>query len=271
MLLLTLICAVYCIASQAATIPLSWGRSVGNQGTTTVNAGDTVTWTWIESIGHTVDSTTGVFSSGVRSSGSYSYTFTTAGTFPYHCSIHNFMQGTIKVVAADLTAAPTSGPTTSPTIGPPIAVSTAPSGAVSLSRPPTNVPSMSPSTISTYTPSNTPTTQPSPSALSTEDFPTLAKLNTISSGSHLPSSWNATLFVKSHRVETDELAFNTRSYCYEVNGEEVCSYPGPTVMLTPGDNFTLLLINELGPNKPGEGIEAAVSAWRFPRNCCRLL
>jgi len=29
---------------------------------------------------------------------SYSFTFTDAGTFPYHCSIHPSMQGTIEVV-----------------------------------------------------------------------------------------------------------------------------------------------------------------------------
>jgi len=72
--------------------------------TITVSAGTTITWTNQDAIAHTVTSDTGLFNSGSISSsgyygggGTYSYKFTTAGTYPYHCSIHPSMKGTIVV------------------------------------------------------------------------------------------------------------------------------------------------------------------------------
>jgi plastocyanin len=67
-------------------------------GTLTVNAGTTVTWTNSDSTDHHVVSDTGVFDGGVMSANSsYSFTFNNAGNFPYHCSIHTYMKGTIIV------------------------------------------------------------------------------------------------------------------------------------------------------------------------------
>jgi len=64
--------------------------------TLTVAMGTTVTWTNKDSSKHTVTSDTGVFNSGGMSqNATYSYTFNTAGTFPYHCTIHTYMTGTI--------------------------------------------------------------------------------------------------------------------------------------------------------------------------------
>jgi plastocyanin len=73
-----------------------------------VPVGTTVTWTWDESDQHSVTSDTGVFDSGVLSSAtppfpSFPWTFTTPGTFPYHCQIHGApggigMSGTITVM-----------------------------------------------------------------------------------------------------------------------------------------------------------------------------
>ena len=66
--------------------------------TITVNAGTTVTWTNKDAIAHTVTSDNGLFNSGnIGSNGTYSYTFSTAGSFPYHCSIHTMMKGTVVV------------------------------------------------------------------------------------------------------------------------------------------------------------------------------
>ena len=79
---------------------------------TTVPAGTTVTWTWNSCTGdgyggqlctdHSI-----VFDDGVRtgaalqSAGTFSSTFTTAGTYGYHCSVHGTatsgMRGTITV------------------------------------------------------------------------------------------------------------------------------------------------------------------------------
>ena len=61
-----------------------------------VAKGATVTWTNKDSMGHTV--TSGSFDSGtIQNGGSYSFTFTQAGTYDYHCSIHPSMTGKIIV------------------------------------------------------------------------------------------------------------------------------------------------------------------------------
>jgi plastocyanin len=63
-----------------------------------VAVGATVTWTNADSTAHTVTSDTGAFDSGPLAPGeSFSQTFTTAGTFTYHCQIHPFMTATIVV------------------------------------------------------------------------------------------------------------------------------------------------------------------------------
>ncbi|KAG0043560.1 hypothetical protein BGZ83_011273 [Gryganskiella cystojenkinii] len=60
--------------------------------------GDQVTWTNNDSIDHTVtsDDGTSFASSHLAQGQSFSFTFMTAATLPYHCSIHTFMLGTVK-------------------------------------------------------------------------------------------------------------------------------------------------------------------------------
>lgn len=67
--------------------------------TITVNAGTTITWTNNDAVSHTVTSNTaGVFSSGTLSPNeTFSNLFNTPGTFPYKCTIHSTMTGTVKV------------------------------------------------------------------------------------------------------------------------------------------------------------------------------
>eukprot|EP00600_Ochromonadales_sp_CCMP1393_P001522 CAMPEP_0174989778 /NCGR_PEP_ID=MMETSP0004_2-20121128/20924_1 /TAXON_ID=420556 /ORGANISM="Ochromonas sp., Strain CCMP1393" /LENGTH=586 /DNA_ID=CAMNT_0016243251 /DNA_START=85 /DNA_END=1846 /DNA_ORIENTATION=- len=89
---------------------LDWYVTVGDQGTTTIAVGDTVKWTWTDSNAHTVRSTAAGFNSGSMTSGSFSYTFNTVGTFPYDCELHPSMQGVIEVVNHP-TMAPTAEPT----------------------------------------------------------------------------------------------------------------------------------------------------------------
>jgi plastocyanin len=63
-----------------------------------VTAGTTVTWTNNDGVNHTVASDTGVFDSGTMPDGdTYSYTFDTVGSFPYHCAIHPGMRGSVVV------------------------------------------------------------------------------------------------------------------------------------------------------------------------------
>jgi plastocyanin len=64
----------------------------------TVTVNTTLTWTNKDGMAHTVTSTTGLFDSGnINAGGTYSHQFTTAGTFPYRCTIHSGMTGTVIV------------------------------------------------------------------------------------------------------------------------------------------------------------------------------
>jgi plastocyanin len=71
--------------------------------TLTVPAGTTVTWTNTDSAPHRMvsdDSAPVAFSTPSISTGeSAPITFTMGGTYPYHCSIHPSMKGTIVVKA----------------------------------------------------------------------------------------------------------------------------------------------------------------------------
>lgn len=64
----------------------------------TISVGDTVKWTNADSAAHTVASDTNTFKSGaLANSGTFSQKFDTAGTYPYHCSIHPLMKATVVV------------------------------------------------------------------------------------------------------------------------------------------------------------------------------
>ncbi len=71
--------------------------------TTTIKAGDTVQWNFVDSIPHTTTSGTcctpsGLWDSGVKSSGSFSHQFAATGTSPYYCTVHGaMMTGTVVV------------------------------------------------------------------------------------------------------------------------------------------------------------------------------
>ena len=63
-----------------------------------IERGTTVTWVNRDQVQHTVTSDNGRFDSGLINGGaSWSYTFNEAGTFPYHCIPHPFMQARIVV------------------------------------------------------------------------------------------------------------------------------------------------------------------------------
>jgi len=64
----------------------------------TVAVGATVTWTNRDDIPHTVVSTDKVFKSKVLDTDEkFSFTFSKAGTYPYFCSIHPKMTGSVVV------------------------------------------------------------------------------------------------------------------------------------------------------------------------------
>jgi len=63
-----------------------------------IAAGTTVTWTNRDDVPHTVVSSTKVFKSPPLDAGeAFSYTFKSAGTYEYYCSLHPRMIGKIVV------------------------------------------------------------------------------------------------------------------------------------------------------------------------------
>jgi plastocyanin len=66
--------------------------------TVTVNVGDTVTWVNEDAPQHDVVADNGEFKSELFDKGqTFAFTFTQAGTYPYHCSIHPGMTGVVIV------------------------------------------------------------------------------------------------------------------------------------------------------------------------------
>lgn len=63
-----------------------------------VAQGTTVTWTNRDSAVHTTTADKGAWNSGNLAQGqTFSFTFTTPGTYTYHCAIHTYMTGSITV------------------------------------------------------------------------------------------------------------------------------------------------------------------------------
>jgi plastocyanin len=90
--------------TPAATSPSSNAPAVSianfsfSPATLTVSVGTKVTWTNNDSVTHTVTAVQGAFDSNDLSPGnSFSFTFTKAGTYAYHCKIHATMMATIIV------------------------------------------------------------------------------------------------------------------------------------------------------------------------------
>ena len=64
----------------------------------TVKAGTTVTWINHDDDTHTVTSTVDTFRSpGLDTDETFSYTFTTPGTYEYYCTLHPLMTGKVIV------------------------------------------------------------------------------------------------------------------------------------------------------------------------------
>lgn len=87
-------------ATQSSSDNVTIQSFAFTQPSITVKKGTTVTWTNEDSVGHTVtetDSQTGPASSTLATGDTYSFTYNTVGTFPYHCSIHSSMTGSVTV------------------------------------------------------------------------------------------------------------------------------------------------------------------------------
>lgn len=111
----------------------------------TIPVGTTVVWTNQDTAPHTATSDPGsafVFDTGMLQKGqSGKITFTTVGTFAYHCTVHPNMHAMVVVTAAggSAPAAPAASSVSAPSSSAP----TTAAPAVSVSAPPAAVPSTS--------------------------------------------------------------------------------------------------------------------------------
>lgn len=96
-------------AAMAAGNAVSVEGFAFNPASIQVNVGDSITWTNQDAAPHTVTADGGSFDKPLPASGgTATITFNTAGTFPYHCTIHPNMHGTVVVLAAAATNPPAS-------------------------------------------------------------------------------------------------------------------------------------------------------------------
>jgi len=66
-----------------------------------IGINNTVIWTNDDSMPHTVTSTSGAFDSGNMAPGqTFSYTFTSPGTYNYFCTYHSWMKGSVTVLGS---------------------------------------------------------------------------------------------------------------------------------------------------------------------------
>jgi plastocyanin len=90
-------------ATTAATITIQTSaRTLGTAAfvpnPVNVSQGGVITWSNTDSTTHDMVSDTGVWDSGrIAPNGSFDFTFAAKGSYPYHCSIHPSMIGTVVV------------------------------------------------------------------------------------------------------------------------------------------------------------------------------
>ena len=88
------------VPAGAAEVKVGIDNFTFNPKVVTVKAGTTVTWTNNDDIPHTVANPPKFKSKALDTGDSYSFTFTTPGSYSYFCSLHPHMTGTIVVEAA---------------------------------------------------------------------------------------------------------------------------------------------------------------------------
>jgi plastocyanin len=95
------------VSSAPADVHVSIVYRAYQPSTTTVNVGETVTWTNTALIQHTVTAVGGAFDSGrLNPQESFSVTFTKPGEYLYACMIHPTMKGTVIVRSAQVQPGP---------------------------------------------------------------------------------------------------------------------------------------------------------------------
>src|SRR5262249_15520911 len=141
--LLASLAAALARSASAATFTVTVAPSFSNTfspSSLTINVGDTVTWVWAGP-GHSETSGDPCIAHRQRDSGvqndpfSFSFTFTSAGTYPYFCTVHCISGMTGQIIVQEPTATPTATapsptPTTTPTASLPTSTVPAPTATV---------------------------------------------------------------------------------------------------------------------------------------------
>jgi plastocyanin len=94
------IIALLAAPAGAADVKVGIDNFTFNPKVVTVKAGTTVTWTNNDDIPHTVADPQKFRSKALDTGDTYSFTFTTPGSYDYFCSLHPHMTGRIVVEAA---------------------------------------------------------------------------------------------------------------------------------------------------------------------------
>lgn len=88
----------YNSGNSASTATVSIKNMAFNPLSLSVTTGTTVTWVNNDTTAHTVTADDGSFNSGIIATGAkFTWAFSTAGTFAYHCTLHPEMMGTVVV------------------------------------------------------------------------------------------------------------------------------------------------------------------------------
>src|SRR5690242_15691919 len=83
--------------SNGMTTNVTIGNDFFSPSSVSIQANDSVKWTWAAG-SHSTTSSTGLWDSGVRSAPStFTNTFASTGTFSYICTVHGNMVGAVKV------------------------------------------------------------------------------------------------------------------------------------------------------------------------------
>jgi plastocyanin len=93
-----LVSLVVAAPSSAATINVKITKTGFSPKSVVINFGDTVRWTNSDTTNHQIVADNGSFASPIlKPKQTYSFTFKTAGRFPYHDAIHPLLKGVITV------------------------------------------------------------------------------------------------------------------------------------------------------------------------------
>ena len=87
--------AVACTGSGGQAVSIQ--NTAYNPASTTVSTGSSVTWTNNDAFAHTVTFDSGPDCGNLAGGATKTATFSQAGTYPYHCTIHSNMKGTVVV------------------------------------------------------------------------------------------------------------------------------------------------------------------------------